>query len=471
MIGDLFHKAYVVLAVLLFFGASVFVHEYGHFWMARLRRMVVLGFSIGFGPKILGWKDRHGVEWALRWIPAGGFVKLPQMLTSEAIEGSADPAVAPASPQSRIWVAIAGPVMNLVFATVIASVIWWVGLPVHVNPPIIGYVEPDSPEAKMGIREGDRIVRVDGKKVKNWQEVQRFTVLARSQSLPVEIARGDSVSNYVLTATVNPTFGLKLLNLDPRDHPVIMGLTPGGVAEEVGLRVDDQFISVGGVPVVGQAQLIDLIRERTGKASQVEVQRGKERLTFSVTPRLDPTTGTGRIGVSIAPSRVLTYQLQRPGPTPWEQISGVVVQMGELLGALAHSKETGIGPKDMSGPVGIFGKLAADVNADIRLALSFLVLLNVNLAIINLLPIPVLDGGHITLALYEWVTRRKVGPRFQEIATSAFAVLLLSFMAYVSFFDLVKRGPLFRAMFRQETVIETPVQRPTESPAIAPRAP
>jgi len=463
MIGDLFHKAYVVLAVLLFFGASVFVHEYGHFWMARFRRMVVLGFSIGFGPKILGWKDRHGVEWALRWIPAGGFVKLPQMLTSEAIEGSADPSIAPASPMSRIWVALAGPFMNLVFALVIASVIWWVGLPVHVNPPIIGYVEPDSPEARMGIREGDRIVRVDGKRVKSWQEVQRFTVLARSQSIPVEIARGDSVFHHVLTATENPTFGLKLLNLDPRDHPVVMGLTPGGAAEEAGLRVDDQFISVGGVPVVGQAQLIDLIRERTGKASPVEVQRGKERLTFSITPRLDPTTGTGRIGVAIAPSRVLTYQLQRPGPTPWEQISGVVVQMGELLGALAHSKETGIGPKDMSGPVGIFGKLAADVNADIRLALSFLVLLNVNLAIINLLPIPVLDGGHITLALYELVTRRRVGPRFQEIATSAFAVLLLSFMAYVSFFDLVKRGPLFKAMFRQETVIETPAT-PTQAP-------
>jgi regulator of sigma E protease len=463
MIGDLFHKAYVVLAVLLFFGASVFVHEYGHFWMARFRRMVVLGFSIGFGPKILGWKDRHGVEWALRWIPAGGFVKLPQMLTSEAIEGSAAPSIAPASPMSRIWVALAGPFMNLVFALVIASVIWWVGLPVHVNPPIIGYVEPDSPEARMGIREGDRIVRVDGKRVKSWQEVQRFTVLARSQSIPVEIARGDSVFHHVLTATENPTFGLKLLNLDPRDHPVVMGLTPGGAAEEAGLRVDDQFISVGGVPVVGQAQLIDLIRERTGKASPVEVQRGKERLTFSITPRLDPTTGTGRIGVAIAPSRVLTYQLQRPGPTPWEQISGVVVQMGELLGALAHSKETGIGPKDMSGPVGIFGKLAADVNADIRLALSFLVLLNVNLAIINLLPIPVLDGGHITLALYELVTRRRVGPRFQEIATSAFAVLLLSFMAYVSFFDLVKRGPLFKAMFRQETVIETPAT-PTQAP-------
>jgi regulator of sigma E protease len=463
MIGDLFHKAYVVLAVLVFFGASVFVHEYGHFWMARLRRMVVLGFSIGFGPKVFGWMDRHGVEWAVRWIPAGGFVKLPQMLTSETIEGAADPAVPPASPVSRIWVALAGPVMNILFALAIASVIWLVGLPVPVNPPIIGYVEPDSAEARLGIREGDRMVRVDGKLVRRWQDVQRFTVLARSQNIAVEIARGDSVSNYVLTAVVNPTFGLKLLNLDPKDHPVIMDLTPGGAAQEAGMAVNDQFISFGGVPVVGQSQLVDLIRAQSGKMAQIEVQRANQRMTFTVTPRVDPTSGVARIGVTIAPSRVLTYQLQRPGPTPWEQVSGVLVQMGELVGALAHSKETGVSAKDMSGPVGIFGKLAADVNADIRLALSFLVMLNVNLAIINLLPIPVLDGGHITMALYEIITRRRVAPRFQEIATSAFAVLLLSFMAYVSFFDVVKRGPLFRAMFRQETVIEAPSQ-PTPAP-------
>ena len=463
MIGDLFHKAYVVLAVIVFFGASVFVHEYGHFWMARLRRMVVLGFSIGFGPKVFGWMDRHGVEWAVRWIPAGGFVKLPQMLTSETIEGSADPEVPPASPVSRIWVALAGPVMNILFALAIASVIWLVGLPVPVNPPIIGYVEPDSAEARLGIREGDRMVRVDGKLVRRWQDVQRFTVLARSQTIPVEIARGDSVSNYVLTAVVNPTFGLKLLNLDPKDHPVIMDLAPGGAAQEAGLAVNDQFVSFGGVPVVGQSQLVDLIRAQTGKPAQVEVQRASQRMTFTVTPRVDPTSGVARIGVTIAPSRVLTYQLQRPGPTPWEQVSGVLVQMGELVGALAHSKETGVSAKDMSGPVGIFGKLAADVNADIRLALSFLVMLNVNLAIINLLPIPVLDGGHITMALYEIITRRRVAPRFQEIATSAFAVILLSFMAYVSFFDVVKRGPLFRAMFRQETVIEAPSQ-PTPAP-------
>ncbi len=185
MIGDILHKLYVVLVVLVFFGASVFVHEYGHYIMAKFRKMIVLGFSIGFGPKILGWRDRSGVDWAIRWIPAGGFVKLPQMITSEAIEGAADSSVPHASPVSRILVAIAGPVMNVAFAFLIATVVWRVGLPVAVNPSIIGYVEPGSDEANMGIREGDRILKVDGKQVRDWQDVQKFTVLARTNVIPV----------------------------------------------------------------------------------------------------------------------------------------------------------------------------------------------------------------------------------------------------------------------------------------------
>jgi regulator of sigma E protease len=455
MIGDILHKVYVVLVVLVFFGASVFVHEYGHYIMAKLRKMIVLGFSIGFGPKILGWRDRSGVDWAIRWIPAGGFVKLPQMITSEAIEGAADSTVPHASPFSRILVAIAGPVMNVAFAFLIATVVWRVGLPVAVNPSIIGYVEPGSDEAKMGIREGDRILKVDGKQVRDWQDVQKFTVLARTNVIPIEISREGTINTYLLTAKVNPAFGLKLLNLDPRDHPVIGSLVEDGVAKAVGLQVDDQFVSFAGVPVVGQSQLVELIRAKPEQASVVEVIRGSEKLKFTVTPRLDPKENVGRIGVVLTGSRKLVYQLQRPGPTPWQQVSDVLRMMGEVVGALVHSKETGVTAKDMSGPVGIFGKLAADVNADIRLALNFVVMVNINLAILNLMPIPVLDGGHIVMALYEIVTRRRIGVRFQEIVTTAFAVLLLSFMLYVSFFDVVKRGPMFRALFRQETVVET----------------
>jgi len=452
--GDVLHKIYVALVVLLFFGASVFVHEFGHYWMARIRRMLVLGFSIGFGPKILSWHDSTGVEWALRWIPAGGFVKLPQMITSGAIEGASGPETSPAAPTSKILVALAGPAMNVLFAFAVASLVWWVGLPVAVNPPVIGYVEPGSAEAALGIREGDRIVRVNDRIVRSWQDVQQFTVLARTNRIPVEISRDGTSATHLLTAEVNPVFGFKLLNLDPRDHPVVESLVSGGAAEKAGLLVGDQFVSFAGVPVVGQSQLVELIRSRPGAESEVEIVRGTERRHLRVTPRLDPEAKVGRIGVGLSPSRVLVYQVQRPGPTPWEQVSGVLEQMRDVVSALSHSKETGITPKDMSGPVGIFGKLAADANVDIRLALAFIVMVNINLAILNLLPIPVLDGGHIVMALYEIVTRRRVSARFQETVTAAFAVVLLSFMLYVSFFDVVKRGPLFKVLFKQESVVE-----------------
>ena len=137
---------YVIAAVILLFGAAVFVHEYGHFWMARRLKMKVDGFAIGFGPKVYSWV-RDGVEYSVRWIPAGGFVRLPQMVTSEALEGASEQQVPPAPPLHKILVAVAGPAMNMVFAVAIAVVIYLVGLPVPVNPPIVGYVEPGSEEA------------------------------------------------------------------------------------------------------------------------------------------------------------------------------------------------------------------------------------------------------------------------------------------------------------------------------------
>ncbi len=453
---------YVGVAVLVLFGASIFVHEYGHFWMARRRGMKIDGFSIGFGPKIVSWMDRHGVEWALRWIPAGGFVKLPQMITSEAIEGKAEDNVPAASPLSRILVAVAGPLMNVAFAFVIATLVWRVGLPVPVNPSVIGYVEPNSAEEKLGIKPGDRIISVGGRLVGSWQEVQQFTALALTNVLPVEIDRGGVRATYQLKAEPVPGFGLKVLNLDPRDHPVVSQVLPGSAAEAAGLHKDDQFVSFAGIPVVGQSQLVELIRQRGGQASPVELLRGTNRIKLSVTPRIDPTEKIGRIGVELSPSKTVVYTLQKPGPTPVEQVKGVLVMMRDVFVALLHPKETGVRPKDMSGPAGILGKLAVDVNTDLRLALAFMVMLNLNLAILNLLPLPVLDGGHITMALYEIVARRRVSPRFQEYATMTFAVMLLSFMLYVTFFDL-SRASLFRRMFQQKTVIEEP-GAPTPAP-------
>ena len=451
---QLLNWVWVTGVVVLLFGAAVFVHEFGHFWMARRCGLKVEGFSIGFGPKLLGW-TRNGVEYAWRWIPAGGYVKLPQMVTSESLEGkNAAEALPPVSPGAKILVALAGPCMNVLFAFALATVLYLVGLPVLVDPAIVGAVEPGSSEAALGIIPGDRIVAVNGEPVKSWEEVFQTTAMARTNVLPVTIEHQGATAVYQLTAKENPSLGVKLLNLEPRGHPVIQSVTAGSVAEQAGLKNGDEILSFAGVPVIGQEQLVNLIKKRPGETSAMEVVRGNQHLAFNVTPRLDPVAKVGRLGVVIGSSTTSRYQVQWPGPPPWQLMGEVCHQTFATFAALAHSKQTGVGVKDLSGPPGILMMMAAEVKADFRLGLKFMVLLNLSLAILNLLPLPVLDGGHIGLAVIEKLRGRPVSPRVQEYATSAFAILLISFMLYVSYNDVVKRMPLFRSLFNQQVQIE-----------------
>jgi regulator of sigma E protease len=448
---------YVVACVILLFGAAVFVHEFGHFWMARRRGLKVEAFAIGFGPKIFGWK-KDGIDYSWRWIPAGGFVKLPQMITSEALEGTNDTPVEklpPVTPWSKILVSVAGPFMNVVFAFVIATVLYFTGIPISVSPSFIGYVDPKSPEAAMGIQEGDRIVSVDNQSVTSWEEVQKCTVLARTNVLPVIIERDGVRKTYHLAAKVNETIGGKFLNLDPRDHAEVEGVNDGTAAAAAGLKAGDEILSVDKMPVYGQQRFVELIQGHAGQPAEIVVLRDKQKLALTVTPIADPTTHKGRIGAMIGSSSEMRYQVQRPGPAPWVQIESKLDATISTFLALLHSKQTGVGAKDLTGPVGIFAMLAGWVYTDYRLALDFLVLLNVNLAIVNLLPLPVLDGGHIAMSLIEWVRRRPLNVRFVEYATMLFAFLLISFFLYISAAD-VKRLPLLRTMFNGKTVIEQP---------------
>lgn len=461
---------YVAAAVVFLFGMAVFVHEYGHYWMARRRGLKVEAFAIGFGPKIFGW-TKDGIEYSWRWIPAGGYVKLPQMVTAESIEGKAESAepLPPISPLSKILVAFAGPFMNVVFAFAIATVIYFVGLPVPVNPPIIGYVEPGSPEARLGIQEGDVIVEIAGQPIRSWEEVQETTILARTNILPVVIARGGVRTSYQLTTVVSEAFGLKILNLDPRDHPTIKEVNSDSAAKEAGLQSEDVILSFAQIPVAGREQFIKLVQARAGEATEIVVKRGEQKLTLAITPKLNPATGKGLIGAQIGGSEKIIYQVQRPGPTPWAQVKDVWDKTVKTFAALLHSKQTGVGAKDLSGPVGIFAMLGAQVHADYRLALSFLVLLNINLAVLNLLPLPVLDGGHIVMAILEKLRGRPLNVKVVEYATTVFAVLLISFMLYVTFFDL-KRLSLFKSMFKRELTIEQPETNPP-APAAGPAQP
>lgn len=454
---------YVAAAVVFLFGAAVFVHEYGHYWVARKRGLKIDGFAIGFGPKIFSWMH-DGVEWSWRWIPAGGFVALPQMVTAESIEGKGQAAdtLPPVSPLSKILVAVAGPFMNVVFAFVIATAIYFVGLPVPVSPPFVGYVDPVSPEGKMGIQEGDRIVSVGGRAITSWEEIQEATILARTNVLPVVIERDGTARTYQLATVKSEAFGLKVLNLDPRDHPVIKGFTDGSAAQAAGLKEDDEIVSFAQIPVAGREQFVKLVQERAAQPTEIIVKRGKQKVALTVTPKLNPATGKGLIGAQIGGSEKIFFQLEHP--TPWAQVKDVLDKTVGTFAALLHSKQTGVGAKDLSGPVGIFAMLAAQVNTDYRLALSFLVLLNVNLAFLNLLPLPVLDGGHIVMAVIEKIRGRAMNIKFVEYTTTVFAVLLISFMLYVSYHD-VKRIPLFKTLFHRDIQMEQ--VEPTKKPSPA----
>jgi regulator of sigma E protease len=461
--NDIWNWVYVSAAVVLLFGAAVFVHEWGHYFMALRRKLKVEAFAIGFGPKIFSWR-KNGIDYSWRWIPAGGFVRIPQMITSEALEGkqkNGEP-LPPADPLSKILVAFAGPFMNLVFAFFIASVLYFVGVPVLVDPPIIGYVDPQSAEGKFGVREGDRVLSVDGRPIRSWHEVQEATVFATTNIVPVVVERlvdgKKETRTFNLEAKNNSMLGGKYLNLDSKDHPEASDVFDGP-AKQGGMLPKDVIVKFAGVSISGVKQLQNLIKERGGQPTEIEVERAGKRLTLTVTPI--GAKGQGLLKIALGSSSENVYEVQR-GRKPWETVGEVFQKTFATLNALFQSKKTGVGPKDLSGPIGIFALLASQVSIDYRLALNFLVLLNVNLAILNLLPLPVLDGGHILMAIIERVIKRPLPAKIQEYATTAFAVLLISFMVFVSFHD-IKRFRLFRSMFQQENRIEEQGSHPEPS--------
>ncbi len=464
------------LGVALLFSLAVFVHEWGHYWVARRCGLRVDGFSIGLGPKIFGWTDRSGVEWAVRWIPAGGFVKLPQMITSEIIEGRSETGLAAISPFHKILVAVAGPVMNVVLAFFLGGIIWWVGLPMQLNHTIIGYVPPDSPESRLGILEGDRILSIEGQRVKNWEDIQITAALAMTNVLQVEIQHVDGHrATYPITTEYQPALHLKFLRFGPKDHPEVKTVRPGSAAEAAGFRVGDEFVSFSGVQVVGQRQLINLIEKRPDQASTVELVRDGKLVRLEVTPRFDPEAKVGRIGVEIGYSDKFTYTVQRPGPPPWEQVWGTLTRTVQFVKAVTHPHESNVGVEHFHGPVVIFEQLATELRIDPRRALALLVVLNINLAMLNLLPLPVLDGGHIVMSLLELITRRRIRAGVQEAVTLAFALLLVSFMIFVTYND-VRGMSRLKGLRKQESGgastehAATPAPGPTLTPTPLPGA-
>jgi regulator of sigma E protease len=436
----------ILLEVLILFNLLIVVHELGHFLAARWRGLYIEKFGVWFGKPI--WKKTiNGVQYSLGSLPFGGFVALPQLAPMDIIEGKADidrAQLPPVSAIDKIIVAVAGPFFSVLLAFVIASLIWVVGYPVSEadTTTVIGYILPESPAAKTGLQPGDRILEVDGKPVKRFlgmnDSVSWNVVRSEGETVPIKFERNGEVKTVQVEPYRAETRGwrrksVRQLLILPAERPIIEEVEANSPAAAAGLQPGDIIRAVNGAPIYNPVALMDQITKHPNEELVLQEERGGKMLEVKVKPALLLTEGEKkpRIGIKWAEKLTIAH------PTPIEQIYNSVTSTLNTIAAVASPKSD-VKLQHLSGPIGIARIYYLLFKSDHgwQLALWFSVILNVNLAIINMLPIPVLDGGHIVLGIIESVRRRPLNTRVLEVVQGVCTVLIIGVIVYITFFDV-----------------------------------
>jgi len=461
--GEVLTIAGTVVVAMVLFGLTVAAHEFGHFWAARKMGLVVERFAIGFGPKIYG-KVIDGVEWQINLLPLGGFVQLPQMSPAEGLEGKPGEEhkdLPPASPGAKIITAFAGPLASLTLGVACAAGVWILGVPTNMTyrTTTIGWVEADSPAAKAGILPGDKILAIDGQRPERWAgrpgAVVESILLGIDHEILLELDRGES---EIVTVRLRPEpdpdlEGLRRLGFEmyPAQPALVDKVIEGGPAARAGIFPGEKLVTLDGQKIWNPAAVKAAVESgRETLTLGVEDSRGQVR-TVSLRPEQAINRKDRMIGVVWKPSDI---QITRP--TPQEQVGSAAGLVFRTLRALV-SPASNVGVQHLSGPLGIFERLVSLLQTDPRLVLYFSVILNVNLAVLNLLPIPVLDGGHILFSLIEAVRRRQLHAKTVERIQTAFVILLAGFFLLVTYHDSMR---LKRRMDKPAESTEMPVFRP-----------
>ena len=432
------------LAFILVIGVLVFVHELGHFLAARRIGVRVITFSLGFGPKFLKFR-RGDTEYCLSAIPLGGYVKMAGENPDDARTGAADEFMS-RTKWERFQVLIMGPVMNIVLAVVVMTLVLYQGaeIPAYEDmPPVVGNVVEDSAAELVGIQVGDRILSVEGKPTETWSELF-VAVMPRAERELSVVVRGANGQRRTLRITPDSQteFQMGDLGVGPVMEPQIRSVKPGEPADQAGLQVDDVVEAIGGERL-SREDLITRINSSAGEPLMLTIRRGETRRDVEVTPAL--VGDVGLIGVSITPYPVRVVEpgfgeafvLSLERNYEW---SGLIFQT--LVGLF--TAETS--PKQLVGPVGIAQLSGGAAEIGFVALLSLLSMISLNLGILNLLPIPVLDGGHILIMAMEGVSRRDFSTRMKERMLLVGFVTLMTLMVTVIYNDLTRIAWIERLM-------------------------
>ncbi len=475
-------------------GFTIFIHELGHFLAARQRGLIITRFSIGFGPKLFGWTS-NGVEYRLSAIPFGGYVALPQLSDMGRLEGNEtqensgvegsdnrksawddfdedeNEAVPEPPPKisyaDKMIVSVMGAVFNILLAFALSAVLWFFGYDVtdaqlttkigyvaetveRWNPLVEEGEEVTSPAKKAGLLPGDEILAVDGSPVDDFMDIQNRIITGKQQTaqgrrlLNLTILREGQEKKLEIYPEVWGPEEIRVIGIGPKETFFIGELSPDMPAQQVGLQTGDQPVSLNGQIIHSFSQLVSML-EKVKKDESVSLtvrqggEHGNER-TFSLVPVEKEILVAGvpsmrkMIGFRPEFKIVTTY------PNPLTLIYSRVKDMYLTLTGLV-SPASDVKLRNMSGPVGIVNHLSVFAKIGFKKLLWFVVFINVNLAILNLLPIPVLDGGHMLFATIEKVRGQPLPLAFLERAQMLFVALLFSFMLYVTFFDVQRILP------------------------------
>ena len=428
-----------LLSLVVVLGVLVFIHEGGHFLVARALSARVSVFSLGFGKRLFG-VERGGTDYRVSLVPLGGYVRIHGLGPDESdVVGKEAQEPEPLLPRwRRALILLAGPAANIVGAVTFTALAFVVGMPVPIwqdQPPEVAWVDPGSPAAGSGIHAGDLVQAVDGKPVKTWRDLDMATLGSPGRALVLRILRDGKVSDVTLTPRTMTRYEAGYAGLAPPIPAEVPGVQSGSPAEKAGLRAGDRILAVNGEAVRHFFDVMRLVGASPNRELTLTIQRGGETLSVRATPR--DVDGQGKLGIPVPNSTVV----KRLG------VGGALVESvreneritRETFAVIGRMLTGRASVKQMSGPIDI-----ARVSGDAARmgTVSFIVLLgfiSLQLAIFNLLPVPVLDGGHLAFFFVEGLRRKPVARRTREIASLVGVTMLVVLMGLAFKNDVQRR--------------------------------